>query len=186
MYHFATILKNASALIANHYPQENLKFIHAIDSYYAPYNLTEGANQTVITDDEENDNLTFKTNGHLEKFIKVQVDDQDLEKNDYDVKSGSTIVTLKDSFLKTLSAGTHTLKMLYIDNEIETTFQIEKVNTPSPGTIPNEIIDNPTTGDKLYLYISLLGLSLLGLSVDIILLRTTKKSNNRKVFTDKI
>ena len=131
MYHFATILKNVSTLMTSHHPQENLKFIQALDSYYAPYDLTEGANQTVVTGDDEKDSLTFKTNGHLEKLIKVQVDGNDLNKGDYESKSGSTIVTLNDSFLKTLSAGTHTLKMIYIDNVIETNFIIEGNDIPN-------------------------------------------------------
>ena len=116
---FSTIIKNVSALISNHHPQENLKLIHTYDSYYSQYDLTEGANQIVINDDDQKDNLVFKTSGHLEKLVKVQVDEKDLNPDDYELKSGSTIVTLKDSFIKTLSSGTHTLKMIYIDNTIE-------------------------------------------------------------------
>ena len=171
MYHFATILKNVSTLMTSHHPQENLKFIQALDSYYAPYDLTEGANQTVVTGDDEKDSLTFKTNGHLEKLIKVQVDGNDLNKGDYESKSGSTIVTLNDSFLKTLSAGTHTLKMIYIDNVIETNFIIERNDIPNSNTISNDKVDNPGTGDKLFIYISQLGLCSIGFILSIIYLK---------------
>jgi hypothetical protein len=152
MYHFATLLKNVSTLMSNHYPQKNLKLIHAYDSYYSQINLTEGANQIVITDDDQNDNLVFKTSGHLEKLVKVQVDYEDLNPGDYELKSGSTILTLKDSFIKTLSSGTHTLNMIYIDNTIETTFKIEKAKT-----------NNPETGDNIMLYVTMLIFSTIGL-----------------------
>ena len=151
MYHFATLLKNVSTLMTNHHPQENLKLIHALDSYYAPYDLIEGANQTAITDDGEKDSLTFKTSGHLEKLIEVQVDGKKLNKSDYELKSGSTIVTLKNSFLKTLKEGIHTLKLIYIDNTIETTFKIENKSSniqPKNNNINGNEISPPKTNSK--------------------------------------
>ena len=193
MYHFATIIKNVSTLLSNHHPQENLKLIHAYDSYYSQYNLTEGANQTVINDDDQKDNLVFKTSGHLEKLVKVQVDEKDLNPDDYESKSGSTIVTLKDSFIKTLSSGTHTLKMIYIDNTIETTFMIKKNNTSgqstnTDGTVDNNEtnpistdleslpnINNPGTGDNIMLYVTMLILNIIGL-VGIILIKRKRFS----------
>lgn len=168
MYHFATLLKNISILMANHYPQKNLKLIQALDSYYKPYYLVEGANQLVITDDGEKDSLTFKTNGHIEKLIKVQVDGIDLKESDYELKSGSTIVILNDSFLKTLSKGTHTLRLIYIDNEIEATFMIENNDISESNYITNTSVDNPDTGDNLFLYIYIFGICLLGSSIIII------------------
>ena len=193
MYHFSTIIKNVSALISNHHPQENLKLIHAYDSYYSQYDLTEGANQIVINDDDQKDNLVFKTSGHLEKLVKVQVDGKDLKPDDYELKSGSTIVTLKDSFIKTLSSGIHTLKMIYIDNTIETTFKIEKNNTSGQSTNTDSIVDNnetnpistdleslpninnPGTGDNIMFYVTMLILSIIGL-VGIILIKRKRLS----------
>ena len=149
MYHFATLIKNVSTLMTNHHPQENLKLIHAYDSYYSQFDLTEGANQTVTNDDDQTDDLVFKTSGHLEKLVKVQVDEKDLNQDDYELKNGSTILTLKDSFIKTLGSGTHTLKMIYIDNTIATTFNIKK--------------NNPETGDNIMFYVKMLIISTIGL-----------------------
>ena len=181
LYHLVSLFKNVSDIMKMHHPQENLKLIHELDSYYAPYDLTEGANQIVNTSDEKDDNLIFKTSGHLEKLIKVQVDGKDLKESDYESKNGSTIVTLKDSFVKTLNSGSHTLKMIYIDNVIETTFMIENNKTDNqptntnntvddtenpPQTNSNTIInrkeDNPETGDNIMFYITMLSLSILG------------------------
>ena len=196
MYHFATLIKNVSTLMSNHYPQENLKLIHAYDSYYSQYNLTEGANQTVINDDDKNDNLVFKTSGNLEKLVKVQVDGKDLKSGDYELKSGSTIVTLKDSFIKTLSSGTHTLKMIYIDNTIETTFMIKKTNTSEQSSNADSAVDNNEinpvstnieslltiktdnhgTGDNIIFYVIMLIFSIIGL-VGIILIKIKELVN---------
>ena len=160
-YHFATIYKNIYEIMKMHYPQENLKLIHNIDSYYSPYYLTEGANQTIDIGGEINDNLTFKTNGHIEKFIKAQVDGKDLKKNDYEIKNGTTFLTLKNSFLKIINEGIHTLKMNYIDNEIETNFTIinsksdyEK-NNGNQGleSIIKIVIESLKTGGYIMLYI---------------------------------
>ena len=107
-----------------HYPQNNLVLVQELDSYYTPYGLIEGSGQTVDIGDSKEDELTIRTGGPLEKLVKVKVDDQDLDSRHYELRSGSTILTLKDSYLKTLSVGTHTLKLVYIDNEIQTEFTI--------------------------------------------------------------
>ena len=168
LYHIFSLIKNANEIMKQHYPQENLKLIHELDSYYTPYDLTEGSNQIVKTDDETDDNITFKTSGHLEKLVKVKVDERDLKDDEYELKSGSTIVILKDSFLKTLSSGPHTIKMIYIDNTIETSFTVENNNQQS-NTNDSEKSNsksttkkhNPETSDNIMYYIVKLGLSII-------------------------
>ena len=160
LYHFATLFKNINDIIKMHYPQENLELIHNVDSYYLPYDLTEGENQTVNIGDDGDDSLTFKTSGHLEKLVKVQVDGKDLNDADYELKKGSTILTLKDSFLSTLSEGSHTLKMIYIDNELETNFVVEGQRKSNEQV--SKKFSNPKTNDNIIFYILLLGLSILG------------------------
>ena len=171
-YHLMTVIKNVSLIMENHHPQKTLTFIQALDSYYAPYDLTEGADQTIDIGDENEDNLTAKTSGHLEKLVKVQVDHIDLSEKYYNAVNGSTIVTLKDSFLKTLSEGVHTLTLVYIDNTIETQFTItgqpatpveeETAEEPSPAT-PAEESNVPKTGDNIELSFVALILSMIGI-----------------------
>ena len=126
-------------------------------------------------------------------MVKVQVDENDLNPDDYESKSGSTIVTLKDSFIKTLSSGTHTLKMIYIDNTIETTFMIKKNNTSGQSTNTDSTVDNnetnpistdlaslpninnPGTGDNIMFYVTMLILSIIGL-VGIIIIKRKRFS----------
>ena len=166
LYHFASIFKSISDIIKMHYPQENLRLIHLYDSYYYPYDLTDGANQIVTNDDEQKDNLVFKTSGPLEKLVSIQVDGKDLNASDYELKSGSTILTLKDEFVKTLEKGKHTLAMEYIDNKIETTFEINSVLDSS--------INNPNTSDSIVFYVYMLITSIVGFTS---MLLITKKIN---------
>ena len=141
LYHFASLIKNAKMIRQEHFPQENLKLIHNYDSYYTPYDLTEGANQTIDNGDKQEDNLTVKTSAHLEKLIEVQVDGNTLSKNDYDMRNGSTIVTLKDSFLKTLKPGVHKLTLIYTDGVVETNFNVEKSSNDNENNNENETTD---------------------------------------------
>lgn len=48
------------------------------------------------------------------------------------MKSGSTIVTLKSSYLNTLTAGTHNLEMLWTDGSASTTFTIQASVNQNP------------------------------------------------------
>lgn len=127
-----------------HYPQYNLKLIQEMDSYYAPYGLIQGDDQLIDLDDDFKDGLTVKTGGPLEKLVKVQVDGQDLSSANYELRSGSTILTLKETYLKTLDAGTHTLKLIYIDNVIQAQFVIRKAQKQTPSD--NRRYSIPLTG----------------------------------------
>ena len=52
--------------------------------------------------------------------------------------SGSTIVTLKVDYLKTLSVGTHKLTVVYNDGECSTNFEVKKsADSQSPKTGDN-------------------------------------------------
>ena len=72
-----------------------------------------------------------------------------IDKSNYTAKEGSTIITLKASYLNTLSTGTHTVEILWTDGSANTTFTI-KANTtdnkPSSGTDKKD--DAPKTGDN--------------------------------------
>lgn len=111
--------------------------------------------------------LTFRANGDYDKFIGVKVDDKLISVNDYTAASGSTVVTLKTDFLKTLSVGKHKLTVLYNDGECSTYFEIRKAG--SEQTEPSAPTDktpdkNPHTGDSgaLLLVSAVLSVSALG------------------------
>ena len=107
------------------------------------YEVTEGSNQKyTITKDSE---AKFKINALYSKFTyggKVYVDDVLVDSKNYTSESGSTIITLKKAYVDTLAVGEHTLKVVFNDGgEAITNFTIVKV------------INNPSTGDNIVLYI---------------------------------
>ena len=56
-----------------------------------------------------------RSNAALSKFKEVRVDGVTVDGSNYTLTEGSTIVTFKESYLKTLSIGEHTLKIISID-----------------------------------------------------------------------
>ena len=95
----------------------------------------------------------------FDHFAGVLVDNQ--ARADITAKRGSTIITISAETLKTLSAGKHTLTVLFDDADpVEVTFTIAakaaESTTPEKGT---------NTGDSYHpaLWISLMALSLIGI-----------------------
>lgn len=84
--------------------------------------IIEGANGKWQKGSE--DALSFTSNAAFADFLKVQVDGKDLDASNYTVEEGSTIVTLKPSYLETLSAGKHTLAIVSDTGTAETEFTV--------------------------------------------------------------
>ena len=142
LYHFMTIIKNLSNVIEHHYPQKNLELIHKKDSYYNDYDITEGKDQTIDISQNTND-IVIKTNGLKEKFVKVQIDNKDIDNYTFN----DNTITLSNSYIKNLSIGTHTIKIIYIDKELITNITIvdkNTNNTPNRNSNYNKsvVIDN--------------------------------------------
>ena len=60
----------------------------------------------------------------------------------YEAKSGSTIVTLKSSYLDTLTAGTHSLEILWTDGSASTAFAIQQSESQKPDDDVKELNTN--------------------------------------------
>ena len=90
--------------------------------------------------------LTFTSDAEFADFLSVKVDNRVVDSEDYDVKEGSTVVTLKSSYLETLTAGKHTLTISSRSGDAETSFTlIAKVSdTRKTGAAGSTI---PETGD---------------------------------------
>lgn len=78
-------------------------------------------------EDETQGTLTFKVNGEFSKFTGLKIDDKEVDKSKYTVKSGSTIVTLDADYLNSLSVGTHKIAFVYDDGEVTTNFKVSEV-----------------------------------------------------------
>ena len=93
--------------------------------------------------------LVFKINGAHEKFKELKVDGKTVSTSHYTTKSGSTIITLKASFLKTLEAGEHDILVIYTDGDVAGTFTLEEQETTAPSTGgEDEEPTAPSTGDE--------------------------------------
>lgn len=81
-------------------------------------------------------NLSITANGPFSKFAGIAVDGKEVDAKHYEAKSGSTIITLKESYLKTLSSGKHDIAVVYTDGAAEGTFTVKAtaVNTDIPDT----------------------------------------------------
>lgn len=104
--------------------------------------IIAGANST--WDASSDKDLTFKSDAEYADFVKVTVDGKDLAKEYYTVTEGSTIVTLKASYLKTLEAGKHTLAIVSKTGVAETQFTVTKTTE----TKPDETKPNTTEKDE--------------------------------------
>ena len=85
--------------------------------------------------------IVMTANGPVEKFIGIEVNGKAVDSGNYTVKSGSTIITLKPEYLNTLSAGKHTLTVIYTDGETSGAFEIVmNTETATPETGDNSNI----------------------------------------------
>ena len=84
--------------------------------------IIEGANGKWQKGSE--DGLSFTSNAAFADFLKVQVDGKNVDAANYTVKEGSTIVTLKTSYLETLPVGRHTLAIVSDTGTAETEFTV--------------------------------------------------------------
>lgn len=106
--------------------------------------ITEGGNKTYTLDSGVK--VQIKCNGTLANFDKLTSNGTDVDSSNYTKESGSTILTLKNTYLDTLSEGTYKLAFVYNDGrKAETNLTIAKANTPADTTDDDT---NTTTGDN--------------------------------------
>lgn len=143
------------------------------------YKIIEGANGAWTQNSDGT--LTFRANGDFSKFTGVKVDGTLIDAKNYTAVSGSTVITLKADYLKTLSVGTHKIAVVYTDGECSANFEVKKAASeqtkPTEGdktdtTTPTGGKDttSPQTGDNsnLLLWVALLfvsGAGVLGTTV---------------------
>lgn len=103
-------------------------------------------NQTYYVKD--NEDLVLKINADLDKFIDMYIDGKLVDSKNYTTKSGSTIITLKKDYVKSLSKGKHTIVVNFTDGVATTNLNIAS--------------SNPKTADSIYIYLIVLMISLIG------------------------
>lgn len=107
--------------------------------------------------------LAFKANGDISLFDKAMVDGKKISRLYYYLEDGSTLITLKSSYLSGLKVGKHTLQVVYQDGSTnELTFHIKASS------------NNPRTGDQIMAAVAIMGLSGAAL-VTLVVIRKKKK-----------
>ena len=105
------------------------------------YKIIEGTRST--WNGSTTEGLTIRGDGDFAKFAGVRVDGNWIPSAHYEAKSGSTIVTLKPSYLASLAEGEHTVDIMWIDDSASTTFTVA-ANT---AVAQPELDSVPKTGE---------------------------------------
>ncbi|MFM1573080.1 YSIRK-type signal peptide-containing protein [Helcococcus ovis] len=105
--------------------------------------------------------VVIKTDAEISSFVEVRVGGKVLDPSNYEVKDGSTMVTLKNSYLETLPLGKYVVEVVsketdkYYSSILKTTLTVVENKDsnnkpevkPQPQQKPSENKQNPETGD---------------------------------------
>lgn len=105
--------------------------------------IIDGKGQTMAVDAVKD--LSFRSSAPIEFFQKVLVDDKEVAAENYVLTEGSTIVTLKTSFLKTLGVGEHKLSVVSTTGTAETNFTVAEAANPTPTPGSSQVTTTTTT-----------------------------------------
>ena len=117
--------------------------VERIETSYA---ITEGKGSSYAL--QSGSSLTVRGNGDFSKFTGIKVDGVQIGADNYEAKSGSTIVTLKSSYLDTLAAGTHSLEILWTDGSASAAFTIQQSEGQKPDNDVKELNSNQNTAKQ--------------------------------------
>lgn len=90
-----------------------------------------------------NTGLTFRIDGDFTKFKGIQIDGKAVDTKNYEAKAGSTIITLKSEYLKTLATGKHKIDVVFTNKTVSVDF-MTKADT---SVKPEKDNKKPQTGD---------------------------------------
>lgn len=168
---------------------ENYNDVSAnVNIYISPeYRIIEGAGSAWTQN--TNGTVVIRGNGEFLRFHAVKVDGKVIDPANYDKKEGSTIITLKAEYLKTLATGSHTFAIVWNNGIAGTNFTVvantpadngnsnsnsgngdsndssDNTNTSATGTNPAQELDKvPATGDPFGIWLTLFAISLTGLA----------------------
>lgn len=103
---------------------ENYKDVTVqVTIYISPeYRIIEGAGSTWTQNTDGT--VVIRGNGEFSRFHAVKVDGKVIDPANYAAKEGSTIITLKAEYLKTLATGSHTFAIVWDNGIAGTNFTV--------------------------------------------------------------
>ena len=157
---------------------ENYKDVTVkVTIYISPeYRIIDGANSSWTQNTDGT--VVIRGNGEFSRFHAVKVDGKVIDPANYEAKEGSTIITLKAEYLKTLATGSHTFAIVW-DNGIAGTNFTVAANT-SGNQPPQELDKVPATGDASGIWLALFAVSLSGWAVMMVLKRKPGQKGDPK------
>lgn len=143
----------------------NQKVLEKVTSYSNGTYIKDGYSPKVIEGDKatyvSGKDLSFRSDDDIVNFKKVLVDGKEIKAEHYTLTEGSIIITLKDSFLKTLAKGKHTVEIISVNGTAKADFTISSSEPTESGNRDDKGEDVPKTGDiedvKVPAWIMLLG-----------------------------
>ena len=95
------------------------------------YDILDGADSSWT--ENEDGSLAIRGSGAISKFLRVLVDGTVVDPSNYTVTEGSTIITFKPEFLKTLPEGSHTFELVWTDGTASTSFTVARNTSGNNG-----------------------------------------------------
>ena len=86
------------------------------------YDILDGAGSSWTQNPDGS--LAIRGSGEISKFREVKVDGVTVDPVNYTVTEGSTIITFKPEYLKSLSAGNHSFELVWTDGTAATNFTV--------------------------------------------------------------
>ena len=86
------------------------------------YTILDGAGSSWTQNTDGS--LAIRGRGEISKFREVKVDGVTVDPVNYTVTEGSTIITFKPEYLKSLSAGNHSFELVWTDGTAATNFTV--------------------------------------------------------------
>lgn len=84
--------------------------------------IPEATDNTYIIGSEEG--ATIKCTGELKDFVSVHMDGREVDRSNYTLKEGSTVLTFLAKYLNTLSVGKHKVTMNYTYGSVDTELNV--------------------------------------------------------------
>ena len=112
------------------------------------YKIIDGAESTWTQNTNTDGSLVIRGDGAIAKFKEVRVDGVVIDVKNYTVTEGSTIITLKTEYLKTLPAGKHTFEIAWTDGSAATYFTVAGSTTEEDNKLEDNTIDDKKAEDN--------------------------------------
>ena len=120
------------------------------------YDILDGAGSSWTQNTDGS--LAIRGSGEISKFREVKVDGVTVDPVNYTVTEGSTIITFKPEYLKSLSAGNHSFELVWTDGTAATNFTVAE-NADQSAKSPKTSEDFSMALCTAFLMVSCAGLA---------------------------